>query len=1631
VSDPLPDMLGLDKLVAPELDVLFRHAERMGRDSAWFGHVPFAHWLVRALRPRLLVELGTHWGISYAAFCQAVEAEGLGTRCYAVDTWQGDDHAGHYPEAVFTDFAAYHDARFAGFSQLLRCTFDAASERFADQSIDLLHIDGLHTYDAVKNDFERWCGKMSTRGVVLFHDTAERAGDFGVWRLWDEVSARWPSFSFAHAHGLGVLCIGADVPPALRTLCALPDDVAATVRSRLARMGERWESESRAIRVARIASQSDARLREVDAARLKAVEAAAAAGAAMTARFAMSERAMEAGRRAAEQRVAAAAQETEALRAEVQRLQSNAAVDQSRLQELARALDTLVNSTSWKLTWPLRWLAGSVPPSFRWHGRRVAKLAWCGATPWRVPYRLRVIRERHRLAAARADQPAEIGVVAADDNDPYQVWIRGHEAALPAPPSDAGEPVNPDDPSVSFLLASAIPADAVAATLASLRAQTSNDYEVLTPPETAGAERAATLDALLRRARGRWVAVLDAGDILAPDALSHMRPLLADAEIAVLYSDDDETRDGRRSAPLLKPAWSPEMLQAFNYFGRLTLLRRNLALMAGGFVAGEGAGTEWSLHLRATQAAEAAGQAIGRISRVLCHRAPDGDRDRPAPKTDAAAQHRAVLRAFWARSGVQATVETQPDGTQRSSWDVADPPLVSVIIPNRNHADMLRCCLEGILDGTDYPRVEVIIVENRSDDAETWRLYETIGRRPNVRIIRFDRTFNYSAACNRGAAVAKGSLLLFLNNDVEVTDPRWLGEMVRVAMLPGVGVVGTRLRYPSGELQHAGVGVGIHLFALMYHRVDEAQWGVFGSPNHTRNWSAIMGACQMVRRETFDLVGGFDEAYQMANSDVALCLRALRAGWRTAYTPFAELIHHEGKTRGFTNPPPDLVRSGREVLRLGITEDPYLHPELGADAVPRLRAPGEDRPRDRLRQDVARLIASVPAPEPSLDLFDDRAMQEACGLSSAAMFWAPTAAWQIRDEWGAARWIVDLLRSRADVRLRFPHALSDGAAGAFACWLIGEGGYGLQLSDAARGHVAAAFAADPAARARRFYEWQDDLREATPLALLPPGRRALAQRMLTHPEANALRREEVWWFLLQCAEDPAGALVSTYVLTPAWQEAHPDGLTVFGRDRFAGWLAAAFDVPDDAEWLRPQGWPVALSAVEQIRVAYATRDDWQLAHPHAYRSEADARALLEWLASDAGASSPEIRAWCAERLADRSAARLACPGANILGAFCAATRGHVSAEAIACAIEAAGGAVSRRDIRGDPNDAPRHTAFGGLEAFGVTIVHAQPGPVFEHAYARADLLERTPRTYRIGYWQTNVATVPAAWGEMALTVDEIWTPTCFAADAIRPVSSVPVHALLPSVPSGPFVPCSRRAFGLTGREDGRFAFLFAFDTDEPIGRANPLGLIRAFTQAFSAEEKVDLVLKTTSRGRGNAELDALRAAIGEANVVLLDADLPSDQMRALVDACDAYVSLHRSEGCGLALAEAMMLGKPVIATRYSGNLDFMDDGNSLLVDCDLVPIAGSLAGCEEAALWAEPSIDHAAQLMRGLVEDGRAAERLGTTARRDAQARMSPAAAGRRIVERLAEIERAGYAARLSNGHADSIAQRSFSSFGV
>ena len=244
--------------------------------SGWLEHGPFGAWLVEAHHPSTLVELGTHHGFSYGVFCETVKRADLGTQCWAIDTWRGDKHAGFYDDSVFQRFAAHQKSHYASFSRLVRATFDEAVSVFADESIDLLHIDGRHYYADVRHDFETWKPKLSDRAIVLFHDTAVRDRDFGVFKLWDEVKQESPHFEFAHGNGLGVLGCGPEQTTPIQALFETTGTThAGVVQTVYAHLG-RALTNQRELILASVRLKKEMADRDAEIVRLRNVAASAA-----------------------------------------------------------------------------------------------------------------------------------------------------------------------------------------------------------------------------------------------------------------------------------------------------------------------------------------------------------------------------------------------------------------------------------------------------------------------------------------------------------------------------------------------------------------------------------------------------------------------------------------------------------------------------------------------------------------------------------------------------------------------------------------------------------------------------------------------------------------------------------------------------------------------------------------------------------------------------------------------------------------------------------------------------------------------------------------------------------------------------------------------------------------------------------------------------------------------------------------------------------------------------------------------------------------------------------------------------------------------------------------------------------
>jgi len=452
------------------------------------------------------------------------------------------------------------------------------------------------------------------------------------------------------------------------------------------------------------------------------------------------------------------------------------------------------------------------------------------------------------------------------------------------------------------------------------------------PPNTQQPE-----NLLLDLATGDVIVPLSRGDILAPSAFHHLARESAD----LIYSDEDRLIDGVRCDPLFKPDFSPELLHDPSSIGRLVAWRRGPER----FRAEAEELAVYDMLLRLSERA----RTIRHIPRILIHRAPQ------TPPRVALWQH--LLAEHLARTGDEAHPEPAPGPAMRLRRSLPEPPpVVSVLIPTRDRAVLLETCVSGLLHRTDYPNLEVLIIDNASTDPDAIALLARLAQDPRIKILQAPGPFNYAAMNNQGAAAADGEILALLNNDIAVRDPGWLHEMVAHAVLPAVGAVGAKLLYADGTIQHAGVATGLFGVAGHLHRgLPDGLPGYGGRLCRVQTVGAVTGACMVLRRAVFLDAGGLDAtSLPVSYNDVDLCLRLRARGLRIVFTPFAVLDHLESASRGDDLEPEHAARARREadvmIRRWGrALEDPYyncnlsLQSEQFALAFPPRREVSHDR----------------------------------------------------------------------------------------------------------------------------------------------------------------------------------------------------------------------------------------------------------------------------------------------------------------------------------------------------------------------------------------------------------------------------------------------------------------------------------------------------------------------------------------------------------------------------------------------------------------------------------------------------------------------------------------------------------------
>ena len=442
-------------------------------------------------------------------------------------------------------------------------------------------------------------------------------------------------------------------------------------------------------------------------------------------------------------------------------------------------------------------------------------------------------------------------------------------------------------------------------------------------------------------ATGDFIAFADHDDELAPHALFECAKILNERpETKILYSDEDKmSMDGRRFfEPNFKSDFNPQLLCTVNYICHLFVASSEVIRQVGMLRREFDGAQDYDFIFRCTERVKE--EEIVHIPKILyhwrCHM--DSTAENPESKRYAFEAGKRAIESHYQRVGIKADVElTEHPGWYRSRVAVTGEPLISIIIPNKDHIQDLELCISSIEEKSTWKNYEIIIAENNSEKAETFAYYEELSRKyPNVRVLTWEKEFNYAAINNFAVKHAEGEYVLFLNNDVEIITDSWMEEMLQLCQQKGIGIVGAKLYYPDDTIQHAGVVIGLGGIAgHVMCRAPRYDIGYMGRMISVQDISAVTGACMMVKTSAFIEAGGFDEKFKVAFNDIDLCMKIRNNGDKVVFTPYAELYHYESKSRGMEDTPEKIARFNKEIalfekkwpdiLKKG---DPYYNPNL-------------------------------------------------------------------------------------------------------------------------------------------------------------------------------------------------------------------------------------------------------------------------------------------------------------------------------------------------------------------------------------------------------------------------------------------------------------------------------------------------------------------------------------------------------------------------------------------------------------------------------------------------------------------------------------------------------------------------------
>lgn len=461
-------------------------------------------------------------------------------------------------------------------------------------------------------------------------------------------------------------------------------------------------------------------------------------------------------------------------------------------------------------------------------------------------------------------------------------------------------------------------------------------------PENGGISE--NTNAAAELATGEFIGLLDHDDLLSLEALYEVALVLQDRKTDVVYTDEDKVsmNSDRYFDPHLKPDFSPDLLRSHNYITHFFVVKKTLFEQVGRFRKEFDGAQDYDLILRCTELA----QKICHVPKILYHwrTHANSTAENPESKLYAYEAGKHAIEEHLKRCGRKGEVEIMPLwGMNHVKYETTGDPLVSVIIPNMDHTQDLNRCVRSILEKNTYPNIEILIVENNSQKKKTFEYYRKLHQKfPQIRILRWQKEFNYSAINNYGVSKAKGEYVLLLNNDTELIEPDSIREMLGLCMQKETGCVGAKLLFADNTVQHAGIVLGFGGFAgHVFSKIKKDAIGYMMRARIIGNFSAVTAACLMVRKEVYEQVGGLDESFAVALNDVDFCLRVQKTGYLNVLQPFSIWHHYESKSRGYEDTPEKSERFAKEVARFrerwGKTVDagdPYYNPNFSVEKEP-------------------------------------------------------------------------------------------------------------------------------------------------------------------------------------------------------------------------------------------------------------------------------------------------------------------------------------------------------------------------------------------------------------------------------------------------------------------------------------------------------------------------------------------------------------------------------------------------------------------------------------------------------------------------------------------------------------------------